>query len=55
MTKHPTEMLRAAITRRQVMTGAAGLTFAIALSRGDPAAAEFHSADSRGAAVPRRT
>jgi isoquinoline 1-oxidoreductase beta subunit len=48
MTKHPTEMLRAAITRRQVMTGAAGLTFAIALSRGDPAAAAIPAGEIQG-------
>src|SRR5580692_10952659 len=48
MTKHPTEMLRTAITRRQVMTGAAGLTFAIALSRGDPAAAAIPAGEIEG-------
>ena len=33
MTKHPIDMLSVSVSRRQVMTGAAGLTFAIALSR----------------------
>ena len=48
MTKHPTEVLRAAISRRQVMTGAAGLTFAIALSGGDPAAAAIPAGEIQG-------
>jgi isoquinoline 1-oxidoreductase beta subunit len=48
MTKHPTEIMRAAISRRQVMTGAAGLTFAIALSRGDHAAAAIPAGEIQG-------
>ena len=48
MTKHPIDMLSAAVSRRQVMTGAAGLTFAIALSRGDLAAAAVPAGEMHG-------
>jgi hypothetical protein len=48
MTKHPIDMLSAAVSRRQVMTGAAGLTFAIALSRGDLAAAAVPAGEMQG-------
>ena len=48
MTKHPIDMLSAAVSRRQVMTGAAGLTFAIALSRGDLAAAAIPAGEMQG-------
>src|SRR5580692_5960684 len=48
MTKHPTEMLRTAITRRQMMTGAAGLTFAIALGRSDLTAAAIPAGEIQG-------
>jgi isoquinoline 1-oxidoreductase subunit beta len=48
MTKHPIDMLSVSVSRRQVMTGAAGLTFAIALSRGDLAAAGVPADEMQG-------
>ena len=48
MTKHPIDMLSVSVSRRQVMTGAAGLTFAIALSRGDLAAAGVPAGEMQG-------
>jgi hypothetical protein len=48
MTKHPIDMLSVSVSRRQVMTGAAGLTFAVALSRGDPAAAGVPAGEMQG-------
>jgi isoquinoline 1-oxidoreductase beta subunit len=48
MTKHPIDMLSAAVSRRHVMTGAAGLTFAIALGRGDSATAAVPAGEMRG-------
>jgi isoquinoline 1-oxidoreductase subunit beta len=48
MTKHPIDTLSAAVSRRQVMTGAAGLTFAIALSRGNLAAAAVPADEMQG-------
>src|ERR1700730_15838801 len=48
MTKHPIDMLSVSVSRRQVMTGAAGLTFAIALSRSDLAAAGVPAGEMQG-------
>ena len=48
MTKHPIDMLSVSVSRRQVMTGAAGLTFAIALSRSDLAAAGVPAGEMHG-------
>jgi isoquinoline 1-oxidoreductase subunit beta len=48
MTKHPIDMLSVSVSRRQVMTGAAGLTFAIALSRGELAAAGVPAGEMQG-------
>src|ERR1700746_1926261 len=47
MTEHPFDMH---LSRRQVMTGAAGLTFAIALGRIDGAAAAVPASDMQGKA-----
>ncbi len=49
MNEHPFGMQ--AVSRRQVMTGAAGLTFAIALGRIDGAGAAVPAADMHGKAV----
>src|SRR5262249_35126617 len=49
MTNHPFAM--SSISRRQVMTGAAGLTFAIALGRFDGAAAAVPASDTQGKAL----
>src|SRR5438132_8478318 len=49
MTEHPFTM--PAISRRQVMTGAAGLTFALALGRFEPAAAAVPAAETQGKAL----
>jgi isoquinoline 1-oxidoreductase subunit beta len=50
MTQHPIDTLSAsvAISRRQVMTGAAGLTFAFALSGGDLAAGAIPAGEMHG-------
>jgi isoquinoline 1-oxidoreductase subunit beta len=48
MTKHPIDMQSVSVSRRQVMTGAAGLTFAIALSRSDLAAAGVPAGEMQG-------
>jgi isoquinoline 1-oxidoreductase beta subunit len=50
MTKHPTA-INAAVSRRQVMTGAAGLTFTIALGRIDVAAAAIPAGEAQGKAL----
>src|ERR1700720_1421512 len=49
MTEHPSTMH--AISRRQVMTGAAGLTFAIALGGMDGAAAAVPAGETQGKAL----
>src|ERR1700730_13299205 len=49
MTEHPFTMH--ALSRRQVMTGAAGLTFALALGRGDGAGAAVPAAEAQGKAL----
>src|SRR6266705_6947192 len=49
MTEHPFTM--PAISRRQVMTGAAGLTFAIALGRFEPAAGAVPASEAQGKAL----
>src|SRR5437660_10932027 len=49
MTEHPFTMH--AISRRQVMTGAAGLTFAIALGRFDGAAGAVPASEAQGKAL----
>ena len=51
MTKHLIDMLSSPVSRRHVMTGAAGLTFAIALSRGDLAAAAVPAGEMQGASL----
>src|ERR1051326_5011189 len=48
MTEHPFTMQ---VSRRRVMTGAAGLTFAIALGRSDDAAAAVPAAEMQGKAL----
>ena len=48
MTTHVADRLNASVSRRQVMTGVAGLTFAIALNRSDFAAAAIPAADMTG-------
>src|SRR5271163_1372307 len=48
MTKHPIDVLSTAVSRRQVMIGAAGLTFAIALGRGELAAAAVPAGEMQG-------
>src|SRR5438132_1092728 len=48
MTEHPFTMH---VSRRQVMTGAAGLTFAIALGRMDGAAAAVPASETQGKAL----
>src|ERR1700730_4048316 len=49
MTEHPFTMH--AVSRRQVMTGAAGLTFAIALGRAELAAGAVPAAEAQGKAL----
>src|ERR1700726_3254970 len=49
MTEHPFTMH--AVSRRQVMTGAAGLTFAIALGRFAPAEAAVPASETQGKAL----
>src|SRR5262252_117042 len=49
MTNHPLAMH--SVSRRQVMTGAAGLTFAIALGRIDGAAAAAPASEMQGKAL----
>ncbi len=48
MTTHVADRLNASVSRRQVMTGVAGLTFAIALNRSDFAAAAIPATDMTG-------
>src|ERR1700740_2858039 len=51
MTEHPFNMH--AVSRRQVMTGAAGLTFAIAFCRFELAAAALPASETQGKALSR--
>src|SRR5580700_7988609 len=48
MTEHPFSMH---LSRRQIMTGAAGLTFAIALGRSEGAFAAMPAAETQGKAL----
>jgi isoquinoline 1-oxidoreductase subunit beta len=48
VTKHPIDIVSSVVSRRQVMTGAAGLTFAIVLGRSDLAAAAVPAGEIQG-------